>query len=221
MKLMRTPPVASSADTDAVSNTISCSTGRVRDGAAAPAAADHRAQRDAVHHEALVFGAAAMGPRARVSGPSAPPTFWFASVPPLRDRSDTPGMRTPSSNMLRPVGSVVMASASITRCRVVLCTSTIGRLAGDGDRLFERADAHLGVDGRRERAGQRDAVTLDGVEAGQRERDRVGAGPQLGDAVLPDAVGDGGADLLDDRRAGCLDGDARAARRRTCPSRPR
>ena len=28
--------------------------------------------------------------------------------------------------MLRPVGKVLIASASITRCRVVLCTSTIG-----------------------------------------------------------------------------------------------
>ena len=28
--------------------------------------------------------------------------------------------------MFRPVGSVLIDSASITRCRVVLCTSTIG-----------------------------------------------------------------------------------------------
>ena len=34
------------------------------------------------------------------------------------------------------------------------------------------------------RAGQLDAVALDGVEAGQRERQRVGAGAQVDDAVL-------------------------------------
>ena len=60
------------------------------------------------------------------------------------------------------------------------------RFASDRDRFLEGADAHLGVDGRRERAGQIDAIPLDGVEAGQRERDGVGAGPQLGDPVLPE-----------------------------------
>ena len=65
------------------------------------------------------------------------------------------------------------------------------RLAGDGDRFRERADPQIRVDRGGERAGQLDALALDGAEAGQREGDGVGAGPQIDDAVLAGAVGDG------------------------------
>src|SRR5262245_59231230 len=41
------------------------------------------------------------------------------------------------------------------------------RFAGDRDRLFERADAHVGVDRCREGPGQLDALALDGIEAGK------------------------------------------------------
>ena len=58
------------------------------------------------------------------------------------------------------------------------------RLAGDGDRLFERADLHVGVDRDRAGAGELDAFALDDAEAGQGERQRVGAGPQIDDLVL-------------------------------------
>ena len=46
------------------------------------------------------------------------------------------------------------------------------------------------------------------AKPGERERHGVDAGPQLGQPVLAAIVGDGRADLLDERRAGGLDGDA-------------
>ena len=61
----------------------------------------------------------------------------------------------------------------------MLCVSTIGDSAGDGDRLFDRADLQVRVDRRREVGRQLDVVALDDAEARQRERDGVGAGPQL------------------------------------------
>ena len=50
---------------------------------------------------------------------------------------------------------------------------------------------------------------IDRREAGQREGDRVGARPQIDDAILAGFVGDGRARLLDQGRAAGLDGDAR------------
>ena len=46
------------------------------------------------------------------------------------------------------------------------------------------------------------------LKPGQRERDGVGAGPQIDDAVLAGAVGDGRSDLLDQRVARRFDRDA-------------
>ena len=108
MKLMRTPPVARSALTDAVSNTISCTP--VAFGIAPPPqpAADHRAERHAVHHEALIVRAAAMRDERARLGPSAPPTSGDAR-PPVE--IEMPGISTPRLNMLRPVGSVLIASS--------------------------------------------------------------------------------------------------------------
>ena len=56
------------------------------------------------------------------------------------------------------------------------------RLAGDRDRLFERADAQVGVDRGDEVAAQLDALAFDGAETGQRKRHRIGAGPKIDDA---------------------------------------
>ena len=87
-------------------------------------------------------------------------------------------------------------------------------LAGDGDRLLERADAHLGVDRRGERSGQLDAFAPEGAEPGQREVDGVGSGPEILDAVLAGAVADRGADFLDEGRTARFNGDARENRAR-------
>ena len=51
-------------------------------------------------------------------------------------------------------------------------------------------------------------VAPDGVEAGQRERQRVGAGAQIDDAVLARAIGGSGPDLFDEGRACGLNSDA-------------
>ena len=83
------------------------------------------------------------------------------------------------------------------------------RFAGDGDRFLERADFQVAVDRRDERARQLDAFALDGAEARQRERHRVGARPQVDDAVLAGVVADDGADLLDQDRARGFHRDAR------------
>ena len=83
------------------------------------------------------------------------------------------------------------------------------RFAADGDRLRDRADTQIRVDGRGERAVQLNAVAPDRAEARQRERHRVGAGPQVDDLVLAGAVGDDRSRLLDQRGTGCFNGHAR------------
>jgi hypothetical protein len=83
------------------------------------------------------------------------------------------------------------------------------RLAGDGDRLLERADSHFRVHHAGEVGGELDLITLDDAEAGQREGDAVDAGSQAGDLVSAFRIGDGCADLFDQRRARHLDGDTR------------
>src|SRR5204863_266143 len=80
---------------------------------------------------------------------------------------------------------------------------------GDGDRFGEGADLQLSVHRRDEIRGQLEPVTSEGVEPGQREGDRVDAGPQIENAVLPAAVGDGRAYFLDQHRARGFDSDAR------------
>ncbi len=82
------------------------------------------------------------------------------------------------------------------------------RLAGDGDGFFHRADAQVGVHAGGQRSGQLDAVTLDGRKPRQGERHRIGAGPQVDDAVEAGAVGHGRAHLLDEHGARGFDGDA-------------
>ncbi len=87
------------------------------------------------------------------------------------------------------------------------------RLAGHRHGFFKGADAQLGVHD--DHAGPRDveALPLDGREPGQRKRQHVAAGRQIGDAVLSGPVADDGAALLDERRAGSLDRDSRKHRR--------
>ena len=79
----------------------------------------------------------------------------------------------------------------------------------DRDRFLDRAHFHVGVDRRGERSGELDAVALDGAEAGQRERHRIGAGAQIDDAVLAGAVRHGRPRFLDEGRARRFDRDAR------------
>ena len=83
------------------------------------------------------------------------------------------------------------------------------RLAGDGDGLFEVADAQVAVHRRDEVATELDAVTLDGREPGQRERHHVRAGTQIDDSILARVVADNGADLLDQDGASGFDRHAR------------
>ena len=98
------------------------------------------------------------------------------------------------------VGSACTSSLSSVRTRLALCTSTIGVSPVTVIVSASVADLQVGVDRGDEFGRQLDAFALDGAEPGQRERDRVGAGPQVDDPVLPGAVGDGGSDLFDQRR---------------------
>lgn len=69
------------------------------------------------------------------------------------------------------------------------------------------AYTHFDVD-RNGRVGRHvDAVALDRLEAGHGERQRVAAGPEIDDLVASLAVGGHRASLLDQHRAGRLDGD--------------
>ncbi len=79
-------------------------------------------------------------------------------------------------------------------------------LPGHRDRFAQQAHLELGVDGGRERARELNPFALEGREPGQRKRHRVGAGPEVDDAILARPVGDHGADFFDQRRTRCLDG---------------
>jgi hypothetical protein len=82
------------------------------------------------------------------------------------------------------------------------------RLADDGDRLLDGADAKLGVD--RDDADARHLdVALDDAEAGEREGYRVGGREELGDAEQSVPISGRGADLLDQHRARGFNSDAR------------
>jgi hypothetical protein len=83
-----------------------------------------------------------------------------------------------------------------------------GGFTGDGDRFLERADAQVGINGRRCRAGDGDAVPLDRVEPREGERHAISSGPQIDDLKTPVAVSDCRANLLDENRARCFNGDA-------------
>ena len=71
------------------------------------------------------------------------------------------------------------------------------RLRADRDRFLQRADAHIGVHRGDESACELDALTLDGLEARQRDRHRIRARAQVHDAVLARPVGRHRPRLLD------------------------
>jgi hypothetical protein len=75
------------------------------------------------------------------------------------------------------------------------------RLACHGDRLGNRTDLHIAVDGDGLRSGHFDAVPFVGAEAAQCKRDFVDAGQKADDLVLAGTVGDGCSGFLDQRRA--------------------
>jgi hypothetical protein len=83
------------------------------------------------------------------------------------------------------------------------------RFTGHRDRFFERADAHLGIEIRSRRPCQRDALALERVEPGQRERDHVHARAQIDQLIAAVAVRDDGPDFFNQHIAGGFDGDAR------------
>jgi hypothetical protein len=66
-------------------------------------------------------------------------------------------------------------------------------LARHDDRFGHASDSHFRVHVSGERTRQIEAVALDHTEPRQRERDRVGAGLQIEDAVLAGLVGHRGA----------------------------
>ena len=79
-------------------------------------------------------------------------------------------------------------------------------LALHHNRFGYTADAQLTVDRDCAGAADRDALAFDRLEPRERERDRVGARPQIDDLILAGSVGDGRTSPFDERRAGGLDG---------------
>ena len=63
------------------------------------------------------------------------------------------------------------------------------RVTSDGDRLFDRTQLQLGVDGCRERSRELDAFATNGRESRQGKDDGIRAATQLFDAELTGAVG--------------------------------
>jgi hypothetical protein len=81
-------------------------------------------------------------------------------------------------------------------------------LAGDRDRFFNGADAHLGVDRRGEACCHLHGLAPDLVEAGQRERHGVEARREIHNAIQARASGCCRPHPLDERRAGRFHGHA-------------
>jgi hypothetical protein len=94
------------------------------------------------------------------------------------------------------------------RCRLALCTSTIGLSPVTVIGFFERADAKIRVDRRVEFRGELHAFAFEGAEPGQREGHDVRARPEIHDSIESVAVCDRGANLLDENVARRLDRDA-------------
>ena len=90
-------------------------------------------------------------------------------------------------------------------------------LTGDGNRLFERADFHVGVDRDDDFRRHLDGLARDSAEAGERKGQLVGAGAQRVDAIASLVVGDRRANFFDDRGARGFDRDARKHSARFVP----
>ena len=137
-----------------------------------------------------------------------------ASAPSLTFRPGTAFSRVPTE---RFPGMAATTSALSTVSRCALWTSTTGvspvTVIVSSSAPTRMSIGIVSVVG----AAELDALPPDDVEAGQPERQRVRAGIQTGNAVLPRAVGDGRAHLFDEGRAGGFDGHARQHGRRLVP----
>ena len=135
-----------------------------------------------------------------------PPCAWktlnaFPETPPTSAPCALmPGISTVTAAYPRLLGIAAKVSLSIVRVACELCTSTTGDSPDHRDRLGQRTDAEVRVDRGHEGPFERDAITLESVEAAQRERDRVHAWTEIDDAVLTGAVSDDRSGLLDQRR---------------------
>ena len=105
----------------------------------------------------------------------------------------------------RELGIAARMSLLTVCCTFALCTSTIGVspvtviVSSSAPTFRSPLTVATNV------PDQLDAFALDGAEAGQRERHRVGAGPQIDDAVLAGVVADDRPDFLNQDRAGGFD----------------
>ena len=166
------------------------------------AAVERRADAEAVHLQAAFVAAPARRRRTR-------PCPGVTCTSARRRPGLTAGIELHERAVARATSEATRSRRrSTVVCRRTLCTSTIGVSPVTVIVSSSVPTRRSALTVRRERAGQLDAFALDGAEAGQRERHGVGARPQIDDAVLAGAVGDGGADFLDQHRAGRFDGDA-------------
>ena len=114
----------------------------------------------------------------------------------------TPGDRTPIDMTLRETGSVSMMSRVMTCVRDACVHVDLRRFARHRHGFFERADFQVGVDRDDDFRRDVDVLAQHRAEAGEGKRQFVRAGPQRFDSIAPLIVGDHGADLFDNRRAG-------------------
>jgi hypothetical protein len=82
------------------------------------------------------------------------------------------------------------------------------RRTGDGNGFLQGANRQLDIDGGGEVGSQLHTLPRDGVEAREAVGERVGAGPEIDDAVDAVLVRHRSADLLDEDRAGRLNRDS-------------
>ena len=146
--------------------------------------------------------------------PLLPPTSPPPSACPV---VSAPTVTAANAATVRDVGSVSSTSRVSTFFALRVLHVHDRRRAADGDGFLHVAHLQVGADVGREAGGQLDAFTLDGAETWQRERHGVGAGAQFRDRVPTVRVGDDGANLLDQRRAGGFHRDAGKHGSRACP----
>src|SRR5436309_12984129 len=96
------------------------------------------------------------------------------------DARNQDAYRSPQSRIRQRIEDLAIEHAFLLRALHV----DDRRLAGDLDRLFDPAHAHVGVNAGGEAAGQLDLVSLYGRETDEREPHGIDAGPEILNRVL-------------------------------------
>jgi hypothetical protein len=169
--------------------------GGVGDGAAAPAARNHRAQGNAVDHHPLVGCSSAVGLE-RGNFLNDRPANVLTHECAFADA----GYQHADRERCTRAGNgrhQLLVEHRLSRCRFQIDHRCV---AGDGHRFLNAANGQVGVYGKDARAAQLDALVDHGLESRQRERHTVRAWPQVRNRIAAVGVAGGRSRFLDERR---------------------